>query len=61
MNDCLESKLLDANTDKTVYIIMGDKAETDKIRKDIAINPLTLGGTILKEKEKLVRRAASKL
>ena len=51
INDCLESKLLDANTDKTVYILLGEKNSVDKIRQDIKINPLTLGESELKEKD----------
>ena len=38
INDCLESKLLDANTDKTVYILIGEKYSVDKIRQDIMLS-----------------------
>ena len=39
-----------ANTDKTVYIIIGYKKETKKLRNDIDENPLTLSRVKLKEK-----------
>ena len=47
---CLESKLLDANTDKSVFIIIGTNTITKKLKKDITKNPLTLNGVTLKEK-----------
>ena len=47
---CLESKLLDPNLDKSVFVIIGPKSCTKKIREDIKKNPLTLNGTIMKEK-----------
>ena len=50
INQCLETKLLDANTDKTVYIIMGDVKKVENIKTTIVSRPLNLGGTILKEK-----------
>ena len=50
INDCLESKLLDANTDKTIYILIGGETAVETIRRDIINHPLTLGDTILKEK-----------
>ena len=51
VSETLDSKLLDANTDKSVYIIIGPKSKTKKIRSDIETNPLTLGNTELKEKQ----------
>ena len=51
IESCLESKLLDPNTDKTVFIILGNKKSANKIREDISENPLILNNTVIKEKE----------
>ena len=39
-----------ANTDKSVYIIIGSKKQSKKLRNDIDENPLTLNNVELKEK-----------
>ena len=52
IESCLESKLLDLNTDKTVYIVIGNKKVSEKLRDDIKKEPLTINNTEIKEKEK---------
>ena len=47
---CMESKLLDLNTDKSCYIVLGNKKNMQKIKKDLIVSPLTLCGELMKEK-----------
>ena len=51
INQCLETKLLDANTDKTVYLLLGSEQQTKNTTNEISKKPLSFGGIILKEKE----------
>ena len=46
----MESKLLDLHTDKSCYIIIGNKNAANRIRNEIKKSPLTLYGTKLEEK-----------
>ena len=46
----MESKLLDLNTDKSCFIVMGKKQVVKDLRNDLQASPLTLCGMEMKEK-----------
>ena len=46
----MESKLLDLNTDKSCYIVIGKKKIVNPIQNQLAVTPLTLCGRNMKEK-----------
>ena len=48
----MQSKQLELHEDKTGFLIMGEKKKVESIKKEIASNPLTVGGFITKEREK---------
>ena len=45
----MESKLLDLNTDKSCFIVMGKKQVVKDLRNDLQASPLTLCGMEMKE------------
>ena len=47
---CMESKLLDLNTDKSCYIVIGSKKIVKDIENELCITPLTLCGNKMKGK-----------
>ena len=50
VESCMETKLLDLNTDKSCYIIVGSKKVTKQIKEDLESCPLLLCGQKMKEK-----------
>ena len=50
ISSCMVSKLLDLNVIKSCYIIIGNKKNTECLRKEISEQPLLLCGNIMKEK-----------
>ena len=49
VNHVMESKLLDLNLDKSVYLVVGNNVARQKIAKELEENPLTLAGLPMKE------------
>ena len=47
---CIEPKLLDLNTDKSCFIILGDKKMVKNIQSEMLSSPLSLCGAPMKEK-----------
>ena len=47
---CMESKLLDLNTDKSCYVVLRKKQMVQKIESELLSSPLTLCGTKMKGK-----------
>ena len=47
---CMEAKLLDLNTHKLCFIILGNDKTVQPIKDELLSNPLTLCGNIMKEK-----------
>ena len=47
---CLETKLLDLHSDKSCFLLVGKNKTVECLRKDLAVNPLTLYNKALKEK-----------
>ena len=52
ITNVMQSKQLELHEDKTGFLIMGEKKKVESIKKEIASNPLTVGGFITKEREK---------
>ena len=52
ITNVMQSKQLELHEDKTDFLIMGEKKKVESIKKEIASNPLTVGGFITKEREK---------
>ena len=50
IESCMESKLLDLNTDKSCYIVIGSDKSTAKIKSELKDNPLILCGDQMKQK-----------
>ena len=46
----MDSKMLNINVDKSVYLLMGKKKVVEKIRREINDNPITYKNNVLKEK-----------
>ena len=51
IESCMESKLLDLNTDKSCFIVIGSDKSTTNIKSELKDNPLTLCGDEMKQKE----------
>ena len=47
---CMETKLLDLHQDKSCYILIGSKKDTEDISEELKLCPLTLYGKNMKEK-----------
>ena len=47
---CMETKLLDLHQDKSCYILIGNKEESEEIKSELELCPLTLYGIKMKEK-----------
>ena len=50
IESCMESKLLDLNTDKSCYIVIGGKSVVKNIKCELLSSPLMLCGDLMKEK-----------
>ena len=50
IESCMESKLLDLNTKKSCYILIGSRKCVKKFENDLSITPLTLCGAEMKRK-----------
>ena len=50
VESCMESKLLDLNTDKSCYILMGSKKCVKMLESELSVTPLTLCGDKMKGK-----------
>ena len=51
MEEMLSEKLLEAHSDKTVYIVMGSSSFKKKVREELKDSPLVFGSFSMKEKE----------
>ena len=51
MEEMLSEKLLEAHSDKTVYIVMGSSSFKKKVREELKDSPLVFGSFRMKEKE----------
>ena len=47
---CMEAKLLDLNTDKSCYIVLGKGKALQNIKSELLESPLNLCGNLMKEK-----------
>ena len=52
IDEMLKKKLLSVNYDKSKYLVLGNTKYKNKIELETALNPLTMGGEIIKRTEK---------
>ena len=47
----MDSKTLNVNTDKSIYLLAGRTKNVDRIRNELKSNPLCFQGSVLREKQ----------
>ena len=52
IDEMLKKKLLSVNYDKSKYLVIGNAKFKNKIEQEIALNPITMGGEIIKRTQK---------